>query len=162
MKFSSRSTEDDSPIVELTPLIDVVFLLLIFFMVSSTFKDEARLAVDLPESSAETSDQPPQSLEVVLTADGRYFINGEPLNDADAESAELSVGVSIDLLKQHLLRAAAGRSDPSVVISADRDARHGQVVALLEAARQLNYLKISFTAERGAGSTSSAEVDDGN
>lgn len=102
MKFSSRSTEDDSPIVELTPLIDVVFLLLIFFMVSSTFKDEARLAVDLPESSAETSDQPPQSLEVVLTADGRYFINGEPLNDADAESAELSVGVSIDLLKQHL------------------------------------------------------------
>ena len=139
MNFRSHSADDADLGVELTPLIDVVFLLLIFFMVSSTFKDEAQLALDLPESAA-ASTVLPQALEVVISADGQYHVNGEALENTDIES-----------LKQTLKTAAAGRTDPTVVVAADRHASHGDVVNLLEAARQLNFLKISFTAERKNG-----------
>lgn len=136
MNFRSHSVDDSDLGVELTPLIDVVFLLLIFFMVSSTFKDEARLALELPESSAESSTLP-RALDVVISAAGQYHVNGEPVEQADIESLKVALQV-----------AASGRADPTVVISADRNSSHGDVVRLLEAARQLNYLKISFTAER--------------
>jgi len=136
MNFRSHSADDADLGVELTPLIDVVFLLLIFFMVSSSFKDEAHLAIDLPEASFD-SGTVPKALEVVISADGKYHIQGEPVDHPDIES-----------LKSALKAAASGRTDPTVVISADRHADHGDVVSLLEAARQLNYLKISFTAER--------------
>jgi len=139
MNFRSHSADDADLGLELTPLIDVVFLLLIFFMVSSTFKDEARLALDLPESAADSTALP-KALEVVISADGQYHVNGEAVDDANIES-----------LKQMLKTAAAGRTDPTVVVSADRHASHGKVVTLLEAARQLNFLKISFTAERKSG-----------
>jgi biopolymer transport protein ExbD len=136
MNFRSRSIDGADFGVELTPLIDVVFLLLIFFMVSSSFKDETRLALDLPESTAQSS-VVPQALDVVISAEGLYHVNGEVVEHADVEG-----------LKAALTQAAAGRSDPTVVVSADRNASHGDVIALLEAARQLNFLKISFTAER--------------
>ena len=136
MNFRSHSADDADLGVELTPLIDVVFLLLIFFMVSSSFKDETRLALDLPESAAESSTVL-QALDVVISADGDYHINGDLVAHPDIESLKLS-----------LRAAASGRTDPTVVIAADRHASHGDVVRLLEAARQLNFLKISFTAER--------------
>ena len=136
MNFRSHSSNEDDIGIELTPLIDVVFLLLLFFMISASFKDEAHLTLELPESAADSSVLP-QMVEVVISADGRYHVNGEPVDHAD-----------IDNLKSALQAAASGRTDPTVVISADRNANHGDVVSLLEAARQLNYLKISFTAER--------------
>ncbi|MEL0084082.1 MAG: biopolymer transporter ExbD [Gammaproteobacteria bacterium] len=136
MNFRSHSADESDLGVELTPLIDVVFLLLIFFMVSSSFKDETQLALDLPESSAEAASVP-KSLQVVISADGNYHVNGTLVEHPD-----------IDSLKSALSNAASGRTDPTVVISADRHASHGDVVAMLEAARQLNYLNISFTAER--------------
>ncbi|MBV1961737.1 MAG: biopolymer transporter ExbD [Immundisolibacteraceae bacterium] len=144
MNFRSHAIDEGELGIELTPLIDVVFLLLIFFMVSSTFKDEAQLALVLPESTAEAG-VIPQAIDVVISADGLYHIDGR------AVAAEGAVEVKINTLKQFLKQAAGGNEEPAVVIAADRNASHGAVVKLLEAARQLNYLKISFTAERSHG-----------
>ncbi|MBL4622421.1 MAG: biopolymer transporter ExbD [Immundisolibacteraceae bacterium] len=141
MNFRSHAIDEGELAIELTPLIDVVFLLLIFFMVSSTFKDEAQLALVLPESSAEAG-VIAQAIDVVVSADGLYHIDGRLVAEGGAAAA------NIDVLKQFLKLAAGGNKEPAVVIAADRNASHGAVVKLLEAARQLNYLKISFTAER--------------
>ena len=144
MNFRSHAIDEGELGIELTPLIDVVFLLLIFFMVSSTFKDEAQLSLVLPESSAEAG-VIPQAIDVVIGADGLYHIDGKLV------STEGAGDVNIEALKQSLKMAAGGNEEPAVVIAADRNASHGAVVKLLEAARQLNYLKISFTAERSNG-----------
>ena len=144
MNFRSHAIDEGELVIELTPLIDVVFLLLIFFMVSSTFKDEAQLALSLPESSAEAG-VVTQAIDVVISADGLYHIDGELV------AAAGEIGADVEALKQFLQKAAAGNSEPAVVVAADKNASHGAVVKLLEAARQLNYLKISFTAERSAG-----------
>jgi len=74
MNMRPRRRED--PEVNLTPLIDVVFLLLIFFMVSTTFTRETELKVQLPEAGGEAVEQPAEAVEVVVSADGRYFVNG--------------------------------------------------------------------------------------
>ena len=146
MNFRSHAIDEGELGIELTPLIDVVFLLLIFFMVSSTFKDEAQLALVLPESAADAASPNPQSIEVVISAEGLYHIGGE-LAGQDA-----AAGAEIEELKQLLNKAAVGQKEPAIVIAADKNASHGAVVKLLEAARQLNFLKISFTAERSHGS----------
>jgi biopolymer transport protein ExbD len=66
--------DTDEPDVNLTPLIDVVFLLLIFFMVSTTFEHQSRIKIDLPEASAAPTSQEDESLEILIDAQGRYFI----------------------------------------------------------------------------------------
>ena len=69
--------DSDEPEVNLTPLIDVVFLLLIFFMVSTTFEHQSRIQVELPEASAEPTTPEDESLEIIVDAQGRYFIGEE-------------------------------------------------------------------------------------
>ena len=66
---------DDEPAVNLTPLIDVVFILLIFFMVSTTFQKESEIKIELPEASSEPVEEQDESLEIVIDADGHYFID---------------------------------------------------------------------------------------
>ena len=77
MKF--KRSRRDEPTINLTPLIDVVFLLLIFFMVTTTFNRETRLLVNLPEANAETAENQPQQIEIIVARDGMYSINGRNL-----------------------------------------------------------------------------------
>ena len=86
MKF--RAAERDSPEISLTPLIDVVFLLLIFFMVSTTFERHSELSIELPEASADASVRDDAIIDVVIDAGGSVYVEGRPLADPRVESLQ--------------------------------------------------------------------------
>lgn len=130
-----RHSRKEPPDINITPLIDVVFLLLIFFMVSTTFQREAELSIELPEASAKTEETRTERIEVAIDASGRYFVNGRQL-----------VNKQRGTIRQALEKAADGRSELPVVISADANTPHQSVIAVMDAARQLGLLRLTFSA----------------
>ncbi len=135
MNFSSSKRRPPLAL-ELTPLIDVVFLLLIFFMVSTTFvSDDGGLAVELPRS--ENRDLIPEGSDValVIDADGRMRLDGEAL--------------SLDDLRRKLRQTA--ESDPStmVVVRADKELAHGRVVEVMDLVRELGLTQFAIATEAG-------------
>jgi biopolymer transport protein ExbD len=131
MNFRPRGEEEVD--VNLTPLIDVVFLLLIFFMVSTTFIRESEIELTLPEASAEVRDDPIDIIEIAIDANGRYFVNGNALI-----SSQLAV------IRQALNDVRPSDAEPVVVISADAEASHQSVVTVMDAARQIGLTRITF------------------
>ena len=140
MKLQHHAKED--PTVDLTSLIDVVFLLLIFFMVSTTFERQAVLKVELPEASAveDRRDQPDQ-LELVIDRDGRMFLNQERLLDSDLRTLKAA-------LEQ---QAGEDRSLP-LILRADRQTPHHFVVTAMDAAAQMGFQNLSIATDRSDGS----------
>ncbi|MEX2525461.1 MAG: biopolymer transporter ExbD [Gammaproteobacteria bacterium] len=128
-----RPEKKDNVELNITPLIDVVFLLLIFFMVSTTFDRESEINITLPEASEEVTQQQPVAVNVAVDASGQIFINGEPL-----------VNSQLLTIREALRDAAHGLDDPPVIISADEKATHESVVRIMDAARQINLVKITF------------------
>ena len=135
MKF--RTLQPDSPEVSLTALIDVVFLLLIFFMVSTTFEWRTELGIELPEASAEESDAEEAVVEVVIDAGGSVRVEGQRIDDPAAGA-----------LSQALTVAARGLESPRVVVSADARTPHQSVVAVMDAARRAGLYRLTFAARR--------------
>lgn len=125
---------DERVDINLTPLIDVVFLLLIFFMVSTTFDRHTKLKVELPEASAKMQQQP-QEEPVVLAIDakGNYFIDDRQL-----------VNTKLDTLKIALQKTVADREDVSLVLRADARTPHQAVVRAMDAASQLGLTRLSI------------------
>lgn len=119
--------------VNLTPLIDVVFLLLIFFMVTTTFDRHAKLKVSLPESSAKTTQQQSDPLVLSIDAKGNYFINDRQV-----------VNQSLDTLKQALQKVIGEDYDIALVLRADANTPHQAVVRAMDAASQLGLTKLSI------------------
>mgnify|MGYP005839478745 CR=1 FL=1 len=138
MKFQRRRSPDAS--VDLTPLIDVVFLLLIFFMVTTTFVREGRMSLQLPEAGTEATVQPAEPVQVLVATDGGYSVNGRPLGDRSVRALMAA------------LREASG-DDPSlpVVITADGRAPHQSVVTVMDAAERigLTSVRIAIRPEGG-------------
>lgn len=132
MRFRRSRREEVQ--VNLTPLIDVVFLLLIFFMVSTTFTRETQLEIDLPESSSEQAAAEGPSLEIMVDGQGRYAVNDQPLLRHDSET-----------LKQALAELAGNRRDQTVVITGDAQAPHQAMIYALDAVGQLGFTKVSYT-----------------
>lgn len=128
-----RHSPKESPDINLTPLIDVVFLLLIFFMVSTTFSRESELSIELPEASTRAEERPPESIEVAIDAQGRYYVNGRQL--VNTQSATI---------RQALSKAAGEGKTPPVIISADAKTPHQAVVQVMDAARQLGLVRLTF------------------
>jgi len=139
MKFLRRRRED--PGVDLTPLIDVVFLLLIFFMVSTTFIRETQLKIDLPEASGELQEIEENVIEITVDQRGDYAVNHR-----------LLVNNEIDTLLRALREAVAAR-DPSarVIITADANASHQNVVRAMDAAGRVGLSRISITTRQPEG-----------
>lgn len=131
MKFSARRSEDID--INVTSLIDVVLLLLIFFMVSTRFVDQAQLKVTLPQSNAEKTNKEPSVIEVSIDRKQQVYIAGKAV-----------VNDQIQTLKQALQDAAATREEPTVVISADRDTNFQRVVDVMDAASQAGLSHVSF------------------
>ena len=123
--------------VNITPLIDVVFLLLIFFMVSTTFDRESEIEVTLPEASIDKPLNEDKVIEVTVNAEGIFFVNGQRV-----------VNTQIASLKQAMLQMAAGREDPPVVINADKNAQVQSMVTVMDAARQLGFVHLSFATSQ--------------
>ena len=133
-----RPQRKDSPELNLTPLIDVVFLLLIFFMVSTTFDKDSRIKVELPEAATqdEKSDED-QVLDIVVDARGRYFVNQKEVVNSD-----------IGTLKRAIEKMAAERTDLPVIITADAKATHQSVIKVMDAASQLGFVNMTFSAKQ--------------
>jgi biopolymer transport protein ExbD len=128
---------EDEPEINLTPLIDVVFLLLIFFMVSTTFEHQSRIKIELPEATAEPTEQEDESLEIIIDAQGRYFIGEEQV-----------VNTLLKTLKAAISKAVGTRQGMPVIIRADAKTPHQAVVTALDATSQLGLTHISLATSK--------------
>lgn len=125
--------KEESVDVNLTPLIDVVFLLLIFFMVSTTFDKHSKLKVSLPEADSAVTEQVDDVIEMTVDSKGRFFINERELVNSD-----------IDTLKAALKRVSAGNLEIPVVLRADANTPHHAVVTAMDAAAQSGLTRLSI------------------
>lgn len=129
-----RHRED--PDVNLTPLIDVVFLLLIFFMVSTTFTQESEISIELPQASGKATKDEKRLIEISIDAQGRYFINQQQL-----------INTQLLTLMRAMQNQVGTVKSPKLIISADRRTPHEAVVKAMDAARQLGYLHLTFATQ---------------
>ncbi len=128
---------DDEPEINLTPLIDVVFLLLIFFMVSTTFLTQSRIKIDLPEATATHTGQEEEPLEIVIDSQGRYFIGDQQ-----------TVNTTSKTLKSAISKALGDRGTAPVIIRADAYTPHQAVVTALDVTSQLGLTRISLATSK--------------
>ena len=136
-----RPNPPDDMDINLTPLIDVVFLLLIFFMVSTTFKDDARLRINLPEADGQTvSAAEPEMLEIVIDRAGRFYVDDRAVTDR-----------ALETLKRAMTDALGEHKTLPVLVKADAETPHQAVMRVLDAAGQLNLIQVSFAASRPEG-----------
>jgi biopolymer transport protein ExbD len=132
MKFRRRPRSDIA--IELVPLVDVVLVLLLFFMVSTTFVRQSELKVELPEASPNPQQVDTTVVEIAISADGEYAVNGRLLVDNQ-----------LPTLMRALREAVGGDTSKRLVINADSDARHQSVVRAMDAAGQLGLIHLSIT-----------------
>ncbi len=135
MKLQNRTKEE--PEVNITSLIDVVFLLLIFFMVSTTFERQVALKVDLPEASSAVIESEPDTLEFVIDASGRMYLNDRALINAEEPT-----------IRAAFAEASGQDNTVPLVLRADRDTPHHFVVTVMDVAAQLGFTNLSIAAER--------------
>lgn len=131
MKFRKRRRDDVT--LDMTPLIDAVFLLLIFFAVATTFTKETRLGIDLPEASGQKPAATKNAIDVSVSESGEFAVNGNPLVNADRAT-----------LKEALAAAAAGRKDMPFFLTADAKATHQNVVTVMDVAGELGFINLSI------------------
>ena len=135
MNFHSRNVEEDVNI-NLTPLIDVVFLLLIFFMVSTTFDTTSQLKINLPEASQEQVTAPPKKLNLMIDARGNFFLNSRELTNNKSAT-----------LKAALERTMAGTRLP-IVIQSDAASPVQSLVTAMDVVSQLGLTQVSIATTR--------------
>ena len=134
MKFSRRHIEE--PEINLIPFIDVLLVVLIFLMLSTTYSRFTELQINLPAADADTLRERPGEVIVAVAADGRYAVNRKPVD-----------GRSVELLTAELAAASAGRADTVLIISADAMAAHQSVINVLDAARRAGLARLTFAAQ---------------
>lgn len=134
MKFRSRYKED--PEINLIPLIDVLLVILIFLMVTTTYSKYAELQINLPTADAEKQQERPNEINVTVNAAGQYTIDrvDVPFTDVASFSAAMR-------------RAAGDLDDPVVIVNADAKATHQSVVHVMEAARLAGYTHVTFATQ---------------
>jgi biopolymer transport protein ExbD len=140
VKFARRGRQEAS--VELTPLIDVVFLLLIFFMVSTTFIRETQLKIDLPEAAGELQEIEEEVIEITVDRLGDYAVNDRLLVNNDIRTL-------IRALEAVLEERPAGRGT-RLIVTADANATHQAVVRAMDAAGKVGLTRISITTQQPA------------
>lgn len=117
-------------LIDLTPMIDVVFLMLIFFMVSTSFTANNSLKLDLPQSKAQAANKDKKQVVVSINADGRLFVQDESIEDGD--------------LRRRILNVSKGDPNMRVVLRADAEAKHKRVVYVLDTVRELGMGKVGI------------------
>jgi biopolymer transport protein ExbD len=130
----------EEPEINLIPFIDVLLVVLIFLMLSTTYSRFTELQIDLPAADAEKMRERPAEVIVSVANDGRYAVNRKAVD-----------GRSVELLSAELAAAAAGRPDTVVIISADAMAAHQAVVNVLDAARRAGLSRLTFAAQAANG-----------
>ncbi len=126
----------DEPEINFIPLIDVLLVILIFLMVTTTYQRVAELQITLPEADADQARQRPQEINVGIDAQGRYSID-----------RTVSTFSTVAALADALRRAAGDAKDPVVIINADANATHQSVIHVMEAARLAGLVRITFATQ---------------
>jgi biopolymer transport protein ExbD len=138
MNFRRHRVEE--PEINLIPFIDVLLVILIFLMLSTTYSRFTELQLTLPSADAEPLQQRPSEIIVAIGGDGRYSIDRRPVD-----------GRSVERLVAELAAASAGKSDAMVIISADALSSHQAVINVLDAARRVGLTRLTFAAQSGGG-----------
>ncbi|MFQ5659875.1 MAG: ExbD/TolR family protein [Gammaproteobacteria bacterium] len=132
-----RPQRKDDVDVNITPLIDVVFLLLIFFMVSTTFDRESEINITLPKASEEYTDVKPDAVNIEVDIQGRVYINKQPL-----------INSQLTTIREAIRNAIHDMENPPVIINADAQATYQLVIRVMDAARQLGLVNITFATQK--------------
>jgi len=135
LRFRQQRREEVG--INLTPLIDVVFLLLIFFMVSTTFTRETQLSIDLPEAQGQPREEDKQEIEILVDEAGHYRVNGQALVDKRMRTLQAAI-----------YKISAGDTTMPMTITADAQAIHQDVVRAMDAAGQMGFVHLSITTRQ--------------
>ncbi len=131
-----RGRHREEPEINLVPMIDVMLVILIFLMVTTTYSKYTELQINLPTADAERQLERPGEVSVLVNAQGQYVVNKAPV-----------AFTSVEQLAGELRRAGAGLREPVVIISADASATHQSVVRVMEASRVAGLSQITFTTQ---------------
>jgi len=138
MNFRKQRMEE--PEINLIPFIDVLLVVLIFLMLSTTYSKFTELQITLPVANADKARDRPREIIVSVAGDGRYTVNRKPVD-----------GRSVELLASELVAAAAGSNEMVVIVSADATAAHQSVVNVMDAARRANLPRLAFATQTSTG-----------
>jgi len=131
-----RDREKEPLEINLVPMIDVMLVILIFLMITTTYSKYTELQINLPAAEAEKQLQRSEEVSVLVNAQGQYLVNGAPVGY-----------VSLEQFATELKRASGTAAEPVVVVSADALATHQSVIRVMEAARAAGLQHITFTAQ---------------
>ena len=140
MALNFRRQQAEEPEINLIPFIDVLLVILIFLMLSTTYSKFTELQITLPVADADQARDRPKEIIVAVSADGRYAVNKKPVE-----------GRSVDILAAELAAAAAGAPDMVLIVSADATAAHQSVINVMDAARRAGIAKLTFATQSSAG-----------
>jgi len=132
MSFLRKS--DEEPRIDLTPMVDVVFLLLIFFMISTTFVESPGISIKLPEASSQSIEREPKEFKIYLSREGDIYYLDRKISIADYKK----------LLAEHQSNA----DNTTILLLADQESRHGKVVTLMDLARDAGFVKLAIATEQ--------------
>lgn len=138
MNFRPRARGDE-PEINLIPFIDVLLVVLIFLMLSTTYSKFTELQVKLPVADTNAQRDYPKEVIVAVSSDGRYAVNKSPVQ-----------GRSVDAVAMALVEAAKAGKESVVIISADANAAHQSVITVMEAARRSGLSQITFATQSSA------------
>ncbi|NMG34791.1 biopolymer transporter ExbD [Azoarcus sp. TTM-91] len=136
MKFRRLGRRQEEPEINLIPLIDVVLVIIIFLMLTTTFSKVSGLEINLPSAASEGSDTVANEIAVAVTASGDVLVNRQPV-----------VGRDIDAIAGALGKAVPPGKEPIVVISADAKAAHQSVIDIMQAAQRVGLAHITFATQ---------------
>jgi biopolymer transport protein ExbD len=131
-----RGRSREEPEINLIPMIDVLLVIIIFLMLTTTYAKFSGLEINLPTADASKQNEMPNEIDVAVTATGQILVNKSPLAASD-----------INAIAVALQSAAAGRADPVIVINADAKATHQSVVDIMQAAQTAGFPHISFATQ---------------
>ena len=140
MALNFRGQRPEEPEINLIPFIDVLLVILIFLMLSTTYSKFTELQINLPIADADQARDRPKEIIVAVSADGRYAVNKKPVE-----------GRSVEILAAELTAAAAGINDSILIVSADATAAHPSVINVMDAARRAGIAKLTFATQSSAG-----------
>ena len=134
MKFKRSKKYDLS--INITPLVDVIFLLLIFFIVTAVLEGNYLIEIDLPRGIANASEMPLEDIEIVVSRDGRYFVNGVPiLNNSET------------ILQRELRQASNGNISLPVILYADGEVPHRTVMSIMGIVENMGFTKLQLAVQ---------------
>lgn len=136
MNFRKHRLREEEPEINLIPFIDVLLVVLIFLMLTTTYSKLTELKINLPSANAQAAKSRPKELIVMVSADGRYAVNQRPVE-----------GRSVDVLAAALASAANGGKDAVVVVTADASATHQSVINVMDAARRVGLSQLTFATQ---------------